>query len=677
MDTRLIGVHIIIKNEAELLPDCLESVKDADELIIVDTGSVDGSDEIAKAYGAKVIYTEWTHSFAASRNEALLHATTDWIIYIDADERLVGGIEAVRTLLQDTKNTEAFTVLIENVLGATLEDRLFHRAVRIFQNRKGFAFHGAIHEDIGPSIIDKCGIASIQDAPLHLLHLGYLPQQMSSKNKVARNEAILKKGLAEQPSHPFYLYHMGITCCQSGRLEEAVEYMSKALVHAANSASFRPTLVRDLVKIRIERQEAIPSEMLLRQEIRTYPDYADLHFWLGQTLEMQGQLDASLESFHNATTFQNDRYVTEAGISGYRSFYKIGEIAARLGRYEAAAKSFYQAIQEHRTYHPALLGIAEAFRQLNVADPEISSLLQTLVQPQASSQYSTIADVLYQIGAFQELIASIPSHMLEDKAIRMQYAMALIQSGLYAEAESLLTKDAFSSDEDQEQAAQLLYICQRQLHGHLQETALRDIPERLCESLHQLDRYLQLGGLSDNDEDTQHLSKLACSLIRQAVYLQCLQTAELLTAWSDDCELVYAKELYRLGCTDQAAELFIAMLHEQRLDEEGTFMIGEILFDKGHYFQAAELFEGALATQPDDPKARTAASLCYLQLAGDNLRQAAAKSQDRQLFADDLAKIDGSILLLNRTGWHTEWTGYRRRVRNEATRHLLVHDSKE
>lgn len=680
MDNRLIGIHIMVNNEAELLPDCLESVKGADELIIVDTGSDDGSDVIALAHGAKVIYAEWTDSFAAARNEALLHASTEWILYVDADERLTGGIEAIRTLIQDT-NAEAFTILIENAIGPALEDRLFHRAVRLFRSGRGFTFQGAIHEDIGQSIVDRHGLSSIQDSSLHLLHLGYLPEQMNRKNKIARNEALLKKSLSEQPHHPFYLYHMGITFCQRGQLEAAAEYMGKALLHIPDTASFRPTLVRDLAKIRIERQEIVPAEMLLRKELRTYPDYADLHFALGQTLELQGQLDASLEAFRRAASCRNDRYVTEAGISGYRAFSKMGDIAARLERYELAAQSFHQALQEHRIYHPALMGIAEAFQLLDVPDPEIATLLQTLIQPQTPAQYAALADVLYRIGAFPSWIASIPPNLLENIEFRLQYAMVLIHIGSYAEAEVSLSKHAFHSEKDQEQAAQLRYLCQLQLHGRLQETALTDLPGPLPgplrELLLQLDQSLLLMILGDCSEDACQLSDLACGLVRQAVSLQCLKAAEQLAACSDECRLIYAKELYRLGRTAEAAELFIAMLQEEQLDEEGMFMLGEIVYDKGHLLQAAELFEGALATRPDHSVARTAASLCYLRLAADSLRRAASQSQNAQLFADDLAKIDSSILLLNRTGWHTVWTGYQRRVRNDATGHLFMHDREE
>lgn len=55
MNTPTLGVHLIVKNEAELLPRCLESLAGADEIVVVDTGSTDDSVAIARTYGAKVL----------------------------------------------------------------------------------------------------------------------------------------------------------------------------------------------------------------------------------------------------------------------------------------------------------------------------------------------------------------------------------------------------------------------------------------------------------------------------------------------------------------------------------------------------------------------------------------------------------------------------------------------
>ena len=84
-----ISLCMIVKNEEENLPNALNSVKDVvDEIIIVDTGSTDNTIEIAKSFGAKVYYYEWNDDFASARNEALKHATCEWILSMDADDEM-------------------------------------------------------------------------------------------------------------------------------------------------------------------------------------------------------------------------------------------------------------------------------------------------------------------------------------------------------------------------------------------------------------------------------------------------------------------------------------------------------------------------------------------------------------------------------------------------------------
>ena len=86
---KTISLCMIVKDEEEFLPGCLESVKEAvDEIIIVDTGSTDRTVEIAKSYGAKVYFHPWENDFSKARNYSISYATGDWIMYLDADEEL-------------------------------------------------------------------------------------------------------------------------------------------------------------------------------------------------------------------------------------------------------------------------------------------------------------------------------------------------------------------------------------------------------------------------------------------------------------------------------------------------------------------------------------------------------------------------------------------------------------
>ena len=76
----------IVKNEAPTLSSCLASVRDlVDEIVVVDTGSIDHSKDIALRHGARVFDLPWPDSFAAARNESIRHATGQWLLWLDAD----------------------------------------------------------------------------------------------------------------------------------------------------------------------------------------------------------------------------------------------------------------------------------------------------------------------------------------------------------------------------------------------------------------------------------------------------------------------------------------------------------------------------------------------------------------------------------------------------------------
>lgn len=84
------GLTIIIltRNEKDNIEACISSAKFADDIIVVDSGSEDNTMEIAEKCGARVFLNPF-ESFAGQRNFGLEHVTTDWVMYLDADERIM------------------------------------------------------------------------------------------------------------------------------------------------------------------------------------------------------------------------------------------------------------------------------------------------------------------------------------------------------------------------------------------------------------------------------------------------------------------------------------------------------------------------------------------------------------------------------------------------------------
>src|SRR5688572_3396782 len=98
-----LSVCLITKNEERFLGQCLESIRDlAQQIVVVDTGSTDATRDIAARFGAEISLFDWCDDFSAARNAALEHATGDWVLFLDADEELLPEqSEKLKKMLKD------------------------------------------------------------------------------------------------------------------------------------------------------------------------------------------------------------------------------------------------------------------------------------------------------------------------------------------------------------------------------------------------------------------------------------------------------------------------------------------------------------------------------------------------------------------------------------------------
>ena len=179
----LASAALIVRNEEPLLPGCLESLRGlVDELVVVDTGSTDRTREVAARFGARLLEIPWRDDFAAARTVALGAAPGDWILVIDADERVVStDDDRVRTRL--VMPNPPNLLLVEMALpfpDGRVEQALLPRWIR---RQSGIRFRFPVHEQV-----DVCD-ETAADSQVRLRHVGYMDQQ-SVLRKEARNLAI-------------------------------------------------------------------------------------------------------------------------------------------------------------------------------------------------------------------------------------------------------------------------------------------------------------------------------------------------------------------------------------------------------------------------------------------------------------------------------------------------------
>jgi glycosyltransferase involved in cell wall biosynthesis len=167
----LLSVIIITKNEAENIRACLESVAWADEVIVVDSGSTDATVDICRELGAKVHVHDWP-GFGMQKNRALSYATHEWVLSIDADERVTPELHSqIIKAMQNETEDGFYLPRLSQFCGKFIRHSGWYPdyVLRLFRRTKGRFSEDMVHERV---ILE--GATSRLSSPL--LHYSYLNQ---------------------------------------------------------------------------------------------------------------------------------------------------------------------------------------------------------------------------------------------------------------------------------------------------------------------------------------------------------------------------------------------------------------------------------------------------------------------------------------------------------------------
>ena len=168
-----LSLSSIVKNEAATLAQCLASVRDlVDEIVVVDTGSNDHSKDIALRRGARVFDLPWPDSFAAARNESIRHATGKWLLWLDADEYFdEANREKLRQLVAELNDDNTAYVMQQRSAASNGSATLVGQ-VRLFRNHPDIRWDYRVHEQILPSL--RKGGHAVRFTDVVIEYTGYL-----------------------------------------------------------------------------------------------------------------------------------------------------------------------------------------------------------------------------------------------------------------------------------------------------------------------------------------------------------------------------------------------------------------------------------------------------------------------------------------------------------------------
>ncbi|MBD7970030.1 glycosyltransferase [Paenibacillus gallinarum] len=711
MSIPTLGVHLIVYNEEKWLEACLEQIHNmADELIIVDTGSTDRSVEIAEKYGATVIHSPWEHDFAKARNAGLVHANTDWILVLDADEQVIVGQEEIKEFLKQEEGSQCLIKLM-NWTGSGPEDCILYFAPRVFRNREGYRYEGMIHEQLvqaGKGSLGEIGLnmeygmkrsstkikttSPPSICPLKVNHYGYLPAVMKSKQTAMRNLKIIQQALLLNPDDAFHLYNLGVTYCQLEDREQAREIFLNALNSCPVDAPYRATLVRDLGKLLYANHELEQARILLLTEIRQYPDYPDLHMLLGFVEKEYGMAEQAYVYFEKAVKSglssknQAVAYVTEAGADSYIPLTHMADIDKRKGRASYAEDHYRSAIKVHQGYLPAISGLADLLQREGIADSSVKQILVEIIDRENPEHLHKAAYALMSCGAYEAALSILPvqSIGIEDESwaraclIQTQRKSQAIQrSQLLLEQNKGISQDLSDQPvspckQEQIDLAVLDWaICSwscaeplpQEFYRYCNEDSLfySQIERRLLNIRQQT----ELEDLPQLDSGTllqkaEMLANRAAACGQKDLLLFLKKAGLLLPRTAADL-------LYEYGFRLEAAEQYLEQLAKGNLLFEGMFQLAEYMYDRANYAESLALFEQAITLSRDDNRARMGAAASCLQLAKEaavrmlNTQTAKTSENTFSTLAQDVAELTGSLQRLDDLNWKTSWDGQARR----------------
>jgi glycosyltransferase involved in cell wall biosynthesis len=377
---RRLSLCMIVKDEEKYIGSCLKSIKDfVDEMIIVDTGSSDQTVDICKSFGAKVFPFPWNGSFADARNHSLEQATGDWILWLDADERVDSSDGKKLKEILDYDDL-LLSVHLINFYGDHPDPyKTFDIAhTRLFQNNKGFKFVNRIHEMLNSTEVLKKHNASstIKSVPIKILHYGYLESVNAEKKKSERNINLLEKELKQKDYSPWMEYHIASEYYRLKKYKDAFDYVNRSILSFIKQLKTPPSLLYRLkYSILISSGSIEGAWPGIERAITLYPDYVDLHFYKGLILLVKDSYKEALEAFDQCLELgeENLQHLTLKGVGSFQALYYKGCCLEQLGQIEEAATHYAQAASQSPTFNSpvkALQKITQEHQEVFAVMPE-------------------------------------------------------------------------------------------------------------------------------------------------------------------------------------------------------------------------------------------------------------------------------------------------------------------
>jgi tetratricopeptide (TPR) repeat protein len=453
-----ISACMIVKNEEAMLSGCLESIRSwVDEIIIVDTGSTDRTVEIAKSYGAKLYFQEWTKNFSYHRNFSISKATCDWIFIIDADEEFV--LDDLPSLRQAAAQNDLRLVSfnIFNINKETGQTTSFLHSVRLFKREANLRYDGIVHNQLMFDPGEKALRLGIS-----IRHYGYDLSPEKMKQKLDRSRELLEKQLQDDPDNCFVHYNY-VQLLRSGGSHPDTETCRLMLKHAAmaiqlskNDKKYGKAVelmaLHQLATTHISLREYAEAKEYCRQALEIKPDFLDAILSMAHACTGLKELNHAEEYYwqyldkrklYDETTEEVNLIQIYVGAT-HLAYYGLGLVSEFKGDFEKAEEYYLEATRHLARFRDIYMRLARIYldrKDLNKAlefiDKELEwrpeSDLAYLYKAEYFAQNNNKAETDYYLEKALELTK-------ENMEVYDRSANFLFNMGEYEKAVPILKK---------------------------------------------------------------------------------------------------------------------------------------------------------------------------------------------------------------------------------------------
>ena len=269
-----VSACMMVKNEEALLPQCLDSIKDwIDEIIIVDTGSTDRTVEIAKSYGAKVYHHHWQNDFSLHRNQSIKYATGDWIFIIDADEVVLSDMTPFKERLKRIPpNISSLVVRLHEVSDGMKNTSWL--GIRFFRRSSNVQYKGIVHN----KVTFDGGTAATD---IEMRHFGYsLPEEKMAKKRNRTEKLLLNRIRKNKNDHAamYYLCQMKIGQKKYKEAEDWGMRFFRTVTVGPEDFQFYSVMYFFMAWVALQQGDGNKTVAWALKGLEYYPDDLDLNY---------------------------------------------------------------------------------------------------------------------------------------------------------------------------------------------------------------------------------------------------------------------------------------------------------------------------------------------------------------------------------------------------------------